>query len=226
MHSTSLWCCGRTHDQRPNDAAWERHGVAHHDQTSGLGFAVGFLRKAQPSSGRLDQSDVSGSFTGSNEQPELCLRTQRGNGTTCSTIEVHRKRQGLREKLILALLIPYLTGVLADAFDGTNLADQRTAVVLYALIALLMSTVWIPLFVHLRRNPQMFKSDTEPDYFQIEVLRPVVGAAGYVVAALLGWFVHPGIAVALFILVASYYAVTCTGVREMPRLRLPRLRSA
>src|SRR5439155_5778553 len=50
-------------------------------------------------------------------------------------------------------LIPLPTGVLAAAFDGTSLADQRTAVVLCAVIAFFATAAWIPLFRHLQRPP-------------------------------------------------------------------------
>jgi uncharacterized membrane protein len=112
-----------------------------------------------------------------------------------------------------AALIPFPTGVLAAAFGAADLADQKTAVVLYALVAFAMSASWIPLFVHLRRNPVMLKDAVAPDYFAIEVIRPVAGAAGYVLAALLGWFVQPIIAAAICILIVAYYASTSTGVR-------------
>lgn len=123
--------------------------------------------------------------------------------------------------LATATLIPFPTGVLAEAFDGTSLADQRAAVALYAVIALLMSATWIPLFLHLRRHPAMLKEATMPNCFVGEVIRPVIGSVGYIVAAACGWLIHPAAGVAAFILIVIYYAVTSTGVRTHQTARTP-----
>ena len=87
-------------------------------------------------------------------------------------------------------LIPLPTGVLTAAFDGTSLADQRTAVVLYVVIALFATAAWIPLLRRPQRHPDMLKEATPPDRSTDEVIRPAIGIAGYVVSAACGWLIH------------------------------------
>jgi uncharacterized membrane protein len=87
-------------------------------------------------------------------------------------------------------LIPLPTGVLAAAFDGTSLAGQRTAVVLYAVIAFFATAASILLFRHLQRHPGMLKEATPPDRFTGEVIRPAIGIGGCVVGAACGWLIH------------------------------------
>ena len=44
-----------------------------------------------------------------------------------------------------------------------------------------------------------------------QLRRPVVGVISYGLAALTGWFVHPLCAIALFVFMVAYHAVTSQG---------------
>jgi uncharacterized membrane protein len=112
-----------------------------------------------------------------------------------------------------AALVPFPTGVLAESYQSGTLVDQRAAVVLYAAVAGLMSAAWLPVFPYLARHPELLASEAAAGDFAKQYSRPIVGIAAYVMAAAAGWFFHPLIALAIFVLMLLYHAWTSEGVR-------------
>ena len=114
-------------------------------------------------------------------------------------------------------LIPFPTGVLAASFESGNLADQRSAVVLYAVVAGLMSAAWLPIFPYLERHRERLASATADGFFRRQRNRPIVGVVAYGAASLLGWFIAPALGIAVFVLMVAYHAWTSEGVTSRVR---------
>jgi uncharacterized membrane protein len=112
-------------------------------------------------------------------------------------------------------LMPFPTGVLAGAFQSGDRADQEVAVVVYALVACLMSAAWLPVFPYLHRHRQLAHGHVPELEFRRQYSRPVVGVACYAAAGVLGWYVSPWLAIAVFVGMVVYHAWTSQGV---PRL--------
>lgn len=117
-----------------------------------------------------------------------------------------------------AALIPFPTGVLAEAFRVGDVADQRVAIVLYALISSLMSAAWVPALWHLCRHSELAKPHLSEAALAAEMLRPIVGILLYGIAAIVGWLTYPTIAVCIFVLVVGFYAMTSRGVFILGRV--------
>jgi hypothetical protein len=107
--------------------------------------------------------------------------------------------------------------VLAASFESGNLADQRSAVVLYAIVAGLMSAAWLPIFPYLERHRERLASTTTDGFFRRQSTRPIVGVVAYGAAALLGWFIAPALGIAVFVLMVAYHAWTSEGVTRRVR---------
>lgn len=114
--------------------------------------------------------------------------------------------------LLGAVLLPFPTAVLADAFREGNTNDERTAVVLYTAVAIFMSAMWMAFFWLLDRRIPM--SDTaDVMSWKAQARRPIVGISGYVIGASLGLAAHPALGL-IILAIPIYYAVTSEGLHR------------
>jgi uncharacterized membrane protein len=109
-------------------------------------------------------------------------------------------------------LIPFPTGVLASALVEGSHADQQAAVVLYGIVGVLMSAAWLPVFPYLHRHSHLLVDPSEAQLFRAQRSRPWVGVISFGVAALVGYFLSPVIAILLFVWMIGYHAATSEGL--------------
>lgn len=123
--------------------------------------------------------------------------------------------------LFSAVIVPFPTAVLGDALgDEGNPHGQRVAVVLYALVAAVMSAPWWGVFTYLRDHPELLQPGVSPRYLQTQRIRPLTGLVMYVVCGIGGWFIAPVVGVVCIAVVILYHALTCEGLHEGPLGRL------
>jgi uncharacterized membrane protein len=109
-------------------------------------------------------------------------------------------------------LLPFLTAMVARAMGTGNLADERTAVALYAGLGTLVTLSWVFFFHYVSRRPELLAHDVGDAYFVSHCTRALFGTVTYVVAALLGSLVAPKLALAIFVLAPIFYALTSEGL--------------
>jgi TMEM175 potassium channel family protein len=114
--------------------------------------------------------------------------------------------------LATSVLLPFPAGVLAGAFSEGPASNRPAAAALYAIVAALMSAAWIPVFSYLARKPELLLRPGDAALFAGQRQRPLVGLVSYFLAAILGYFVAPEIAIALFLWMIAYHAITSEGL--------------
>jgi uncharacterized membrane protein len=115
------------------------------------------------------------------------------------------------------VLLPFPTAVLADAFREGSHADEQTAAILYAAVAVFMSTAWLALFLLLHRRSYPIPSDESLAPWRAQMRRPTAGSLLYACGALVGLVVVPTASLAVFVLTPIYYALTSEGLHTTRR---------
>jgi uncharacterized membrane protein len=118
--------------------------------------------------------------------------------------------------LLGAVIIPFPTSVLAEAFASGSDGDRRVAVVLYATAAAVMSAAWLATFGYLSRHPELLRHGTSAVYMRQQRWRPLTGIALYGVSALAGGFISPTLGLVCIIVMMIYHALTSEGIHDGP----------
>jgi hypothetical protein len=93
-------------------------------------------------------------------------------------------------------------------------------VVLYGIVAALMSAAWLPVFPYLRRHPDLLVAPTEAQRFRAQRSRPWIGVISFGIAALVRYLLSPWIAIVLFMWMIAYHAATSEGLHANRIARL------
>lgn len=111
--------------------------------------------------------------------------------------------------LLTVSVVPFPTAVIASAFRVGTEHDQAAAVVSYAVVGMASGGAWLLLFRYLRDHPSLVDPNTDPQFFR--TTEPILTLVGYGIAALIGWFVSPAAALAIFLLFPAMYVVRVQG---------------
>lgn len=114
--------------------------------------------------------------------------------------------------LLTTVLLPFPTSVLANAFRDGNVADSRSAVLLYALVGTMAAASWLAFFQYLCGRAELLRHPDDAAYFHNERRRAIAGIIPYSLAGALGYFVNPLIALVIFVVLPAFYALTSEGL--------------
>ncbi|MEU2224996.1 TMEM175 family protein [Streptomyces sp. NPDC018347] len=119
--------------------------------------------------------------------------------------------------LFTTAALSFPTAVVADALQADpEGADARVAVALYAGLAAAMCLSWVAFYHQLARRPEVLQPDVEESYVRHGRLRSWAGALAYGAAGLLGAFVAPVLAIAVFVILPVFYFATSEGLLKGP----------
>jgi uncharacterized membrane protein len=111
-------------------------------------------------------------------------------------------------------LLPFATAMIAHEGQRGNPQDERVAVLLYATVGVLLCASWVWFFHYLCGHPELAKEDVHSRFFTLERGRAWAGVVLYTAAGVLGWFVEPLLALAIFLALPIFYGVTSHGLER------------
>lgn len=128
--------------------------------------------------------------------------------------------------LAMLALVPWPTAIIAETARTGDLADQRVAVALYAIIGALLCAAWLAFFTYLARHPDLVEDDVDDRYFARERPRALIGVVLYLVAGAAGILTHPLVSSVIFLLLPVFYGFTSHGLDQRAVLLRRRNESA
>ncbi|MHB8488681.1 MAG: TMEM175 family protein [Candidatus Dormibacteria bacterium] len=114
--------------------------------------------------------------------------------------------------LLGAVIVPFPTAVLANAFSSGNRASEQVAVALYASVGVFMAATWFAFFLSLDRRNHLAHESVAPSVWRAERCRAVTGLLGYAVAGAVGMLLLPSIGLILFCVLPVFYALSSEGL--------------
>jgi uncharacterized membrane protein len=107
--------------------------------------------------------------------------------------------------LLTVSAVPFPTAVIASAYRVGGAEDQAAAVVSYAIVGMASGVAWLVLFTYLRPRRHLLEPNANPRFFRPTA--PIFTFLGYAIAGLVGWFVNPSLALAIFLVFPVFYVV-------------------
>jgi uncharacterized membrane protein len=114
--------------------------------------------------------------------------------------------------LLGAVVLSYPTAVLAEAFQSGSLADERSAVVLYGLLAAVMGFSWCLFFLIILRSPRLWEYPGDRRKWKRVATWAFGGAFGYFIAIAAGLLINPYVALVLFFVLVLYRSTQATRI--------------
>ena len=107
--------------------------------------------------------------------------------------------------LLTVSVVPFPTAVIASAYRVGTPADQAAAVLSYAIVGMASGAAWLLLFAYLRSHPTLSDPISHDEFFR--PTEPLITLVGYGIAGVIGWFISPAIALAIFLVFPVMYVV-------------------